>query len=109
MGDYVRLACKIANDDINTRTYNQIMSGLRDLGNEYKVDVAIKEGIVDRNFYDHPEECRYMLWSYEEYLADKLGMDATVDEKERRAIWKLRASTSSYQVKPRGKERPIRN
>jgi hypothetical protein len=51
VGDYVRLASKIVTEDIETRTYNQIMSGLRDLGSEYPIEGALQDGLLD--CYEH--------------------------------------------------------
>ncbi len=100
IGDYVRLASRIVQENIETRTYNQIMAGLRELGKEYPIDDALKGGLIGGDCYDHPEECRYLLWSYEEYLAQKLGGSATVDEHEKSGIWKLRASDSIEHIFP---------
>jgi hypothetical protein len=101
VGDYVRLAARIVTGDIETRTYNQIMSGLRDLGCEYPIDGALEEGLIGKDCYDHPEECRYLLWSYEEHLARTAGAGATVDENERVQIWRHRASDSIEHIFPR--------
>jgi hypothetical protein len=100
VGDYVRLASRIVTNDIETRTCNQIMAGLRELGHEYTIDQALKEGLISRDCYDHPEECRYLLWSYEEHLAQELSASATVDEHAKRGIWKLRASDSIEHIFP---------
>lgn len=67
---------------------------------DYPIDQAIQEGLVRRNYYDHPEECRYLLWSYEESLAKQSGTGATVDEHEKNGIWKLRASDSIEHIFP---------
>jgi hypothetical protein len=109
VGDYVRLAAKIVTEDLQTRTYNQIMAGLRDLGREYPIDEALKEGLIGRNYYDHPEECRYLLWSYEEHLAEELGDGATVDEHEKAAIWKIRAADSIEHIFPQTPSTAWRN
>ncbi len=73
VGDYVRLAANIASSDINTRTYNQIMAGLKNLGAEFPIDNAIAEGLIGKDCYERPEMCRYVLWLYEEHLAKSLG------------------------------------
>jgi hypothetical protein len=101
VGDYVRLAYKIVAEDIETRTHNQIMAGLRDLGQAHPIDQAVEEGLIRRDLYDRPEECRYLLWSYEEHLAQKLGSGATIDENERMEIWRLRALDSIEHIFPR--------
>jgi hypothetical protein len=100
VGDYVRLASKIVSQDIETRTYNQIMAGLKELGSEYPIDEALAEGITGKDFYARPEECRYLLWSYEEHLAKVLGSSATVDLSEKVKIWKLRAFDSIEHIFP---------
>jgi hypothetical protein len=100
VGDYVRLACKIVKEDNETRTYNQIMFGLRELGQEYPIDKALEEGLIGTNCYDDPEKCRYLLWSYEEHLAEKLGSGTTLDQNERAKIWSLRAVDSVEHIFP---------
>jgi Protein of unknown function DUF262/Protein of unknown function (DUF1524) len=100
VGDYVRLAAKIVAEDIDTRTYNEIMSGLRELGSEYVIEQALEAGVTGKDYYTRPDECRYMLWSYEEHLAQKQGLGATVNENERRAIWERRASDSIEHILP---------
>lgn len=93
VGDYVRLASKIVGQDIETRTYNQIMTGLRNLGLEYPIGEAFN-GWSSEDWYDYPEETRYLLWSYEEHLARELGSAATIDENEKARVWRLRAVDS---------------
>jgi hypothetical protein len=106
VGDYVRLASRIAANHIETRTYNQIMIGLRELGHDYPIDQALKEGVIGKDCYDHPEECRYLLWSYEEYLAKESGAGATIDENVRAEIWKLRAVDSIEHIFPQNADAP---
>ncbi len=100
VGDYVRLASRIVTGDLELHTYNQIMAGLRELGDEYHIDAAVEEGLINRDYYNHPEECRYLLWSYEVHLAEELGSGATVDEHEKSGIWKLGAYDSIEHIFP---------
>jgi hypothetical protein len=101
VGDHVRLAYQIVTNDINTRTYNEIMAELHKLGGEYHIEAAIKEGLQGEDCYNRsPELCRYVLWNYEEYLANSLGGSSTVDEHERSAIWTKRASDSVEHIFP---------
>jgi len=103
VGDYVRLAAKIVGEDPKARTCNQIMMELHGLGAEYPIEVAVTEGLANKNCYERsPEMCRYVLWLYEEHLAEKLGAGATVDEHERSAIWRRRASDSIEHIFPLG-------
>ena len=100
VGDYVRIGYKIVTNDIETRTYNQIMTELHNLGKDYPISTAISDGLVGKDFYDSPDECRYLLWNYEEYLAQAAGNNATFDEVERAAIWKERAADSIEHIFP---------
>jgi hypothetical protein len=101
VGDYVRMAAKIVAEDLGMRTYNQIMSALRSLGSDYPIDGAVTEGLIRKDCYEKSAEmCRYILWLYEEDLAWKLGAGATVDEHDRNAIWRRRASDSVEHIFP---------
>lgn len=106
VGDYVRLAARIVSNDMDTRTYNQIMTALREIGKEYPFGEALEQELAKKDWYDHPEECRYVLWSYEEHLAKSLGVCATVDEKEKGRVWKLRAADSIEHVFPQNHAAP---
>jgi hypothetical protein len=101
VGDYVRLAYQIVTNDLNTRTYNEIMAALHQLGSDYPMSEAVKEGLQGQDCYERsPELCRYVLWNYEEHLAQELGGNSTVDEHERSAIWAKRASDSLEHIFP---------
>lgn len=101
VGDYVRLAAKIVGDDSQTCTYNQIMADLHSLGAKYPIHDAVQEGLAGKDCYERSAEmCRYVLWLYEEYLASTLGSGATLDEHERTAIWRKRASDSIEHIFP---------
>ena len=100
VGDYVKLAFRIVTNHIEARTYNQIMAALREIGREYPAEDAVKEGLAGKDFYESPDACRYLLWNYEEHLAQNAGSGATYDEQERSAIWKLRAVDSIEHIFP---------
>ena len=87
-------------NDIELRTYNQVMGELHNLGREFPIETAVKDGLIGKDFYDSSEACRYLLWNYEEHLAQAAGPGATFDEHERAAIWKERASDSIEHVFP---------
>jgi hypothetical protein len=77
------------------------MAALQALGKDHPIDQAVMQGLVSQDCYEtSPELCRYVLWLYEEYLADKHGPGATVDPHDRAAIWKMRASDSIEHVFP---------
>jgi hypothetical protein len=100
VGDYVRIAYRVMTNDIELRTYNQIMGELHNLGKEFPIEMAVDDGLVGQDYYDSPEACRYLLWNYEEHLAQASGPGATFDEQERASIWKERASDSIEHVFP---------
>jgi hypothetical protein len=100
VGDYVRIGYRIMTNDIELRTYNQVMGELHNLGREFLIETAVKDGLVGKDFYDSPDACRYLLWNYEEHLAQVSGSGATFDEHERAEIWKERASDSIEHVFP---------
>ena len=104
VGDYVKIGFKIVTNDLETRTYNQIMGQLRALGTEYPITSAVEVGLVGKDFYESPEACRYLLWNYEEYLTSTAGPGATYDEHERSSIWKERASDSIEHIYPQHPE-----
>ena len=52
VGDYVKIGFRIVTNHVDTRTYNQIMLALHELGNEYPVAGAVTEGLVGKDFYD---------------------------------------------------------
>jgi hypothetical protein len=100
VGDYVRLGHKIMTQDLKFRTYNQIMSGLKTLGGEYPIDRALNEGIKGKDCYERPEMSRYLLWSYEEHLADEAGAGATIDPQESARIWQEQAADTLEHIFP---------
>lgn len=101
VGDYVRLASRIVKGDPEFQSFNQIMASLRSLGSEYPINDAIEQGLRRQDLYSvSPELCRYILWNYEEFLARKIGPNATIDEHERAQIWHLRASDSVEHIFP---------
>lgn len=101
VGDYVRLASRIVKGDPNYQSFNQIMTALKELGAGYPVADAVGQGLRRSDLYSvSPDVCRYVLWNYEEALADRKGPSATVNEHERAQIWELRAVDSVEHIFP---------
>ena len=100
VGDYVRIGYRIMTNDIEMRTYNQVMNELHFLGQDFPIATAIRDGLIGQDFYDSPDACRYLLWNYEEYLAHAAGPGATFDEHERTLVWRERASDSIEHIFP---------
>jgi hypothetical protein len=102
VGEYVRLAASIVAGEEGASRYSDIMEALRGLGDDYPIEDAMEH--FSESWYDYPDECRYMLWRYEEHLARLAGKVATVDEQTRREIWQLRATDSIEHIFPQTPE-----
>jgi hypothetical protein len=96
VGDYIRLARRIVRQEQGAKTYVEIFSELKNLGARYPIEGAVQEGLVKRNCYEGFEtECRYLLWRYEESLAQKVG--AEVNKELRAAIWEARSAAETIE------------
>jgi hypothetical protein len=105
VGDYIRLASSVNNRENGASRYSEIMDALRELGREYPIEEAVHEGLETKDCYgEDPDQCRYILWKYEEFLAREVGYRATVDENVRREIWSLRAVDTIEHIYPQNPE-----
>lgn len=94
VGDYIRLAAWIVQRGTAV-SYEELMDKLRGLGSDYPVDDAVG-GLLGRSAYeDFEEECRYILWRYEEYLAVQEG--AEVNQELREKIWAARSASETIE------------
>ena len=89
--EYINLAMKIRYKHEDCQTFSSVMEKLRQLGQDFPIGEAIAEYFGESN-YDRTEYCRYVLWRYEEYLAEK--QDAKVNQELRNKIWSEWASAS---------------
>jgi hypothetical protein len=97
VGKYVGLAVDIHRGTF--KTYEEIMKKLHELGKDYPIDAAVKNGLANKRQED-PEMCRYVLWEYEIYLARKLS-GGVPDEDVRRQIFHSTAEQSIEHIFPR--------
>jgi hypothetical protein len=97
VGNYVGLAVAIYKKEF--RTYKEIMKELHELGKDYPIDAAVKNGLANKRQED-PEMCRYVLWEYEIDLARKLS-GGVPDEDVRRQIFHSTAEQSIEHIFPR--------
>ncbi len=104
VGEYVRLAERVNNRSDGASRYSEIMESLRKLGEEFPIEEAVKVGLVGKDCYESPSVCRYILWRYEEHLAQLSGKGATVDEQVRQMIWNERADDSIEHIFPQNPE-----
>jgi len=95
VGDYVRLAVYVMQKAEGVENFNEIMKALRELGAEHPIKDAVDEFIREPKYYGFEEECRYILWRYEEYLADEQG--AEINKELREDIWSARSPSETIE------------
>ncbi|HLZ11693.1 MAG TPA: DUF262 domain-containing HNH endonuclease family protein [Candidatus Acidoferrum sp.] len=96
VGDYVRLANNMMNRAEGAKRYSEIMASLRKLGEDYPIEAAVAEGLSKKNCYEgFAEETRYILWHYEEHLAESAG--AQINKEIREEIWQERSASDTIE------------
>lgn len=99
VGDYVRLAW----DTLNNQELNadHILNRIRNLGERHSIDEALSHP-EKRNFYEGWEdELRYLLYRYEEYLAEQRGQ--TFSPSLWNHVWEEQATESIEHILPQSK------
>ena len=91
VGDYVRLARKILNEELRV---DDILEQIKKLGKSYSFG-SIK---VEDCYTDWTDELRYLLCRYEEHLADKPFSNALWNQ-----IWKESSAQSIEHIYPQSK------
>ncbi len=87
VGDYVRLAWRIVNEDI---AVNQMGSEINSIGKEFPIEDAVK-ALANGNCYEGwQDELRYFMFRYEEHLA--AGINFRNEQWER--IWRASPAKS---------------
>lgn len=99
VGDYVRLACDTLNNpELNA---DHILNQIRNLGERHSIDEALSHP-EKRNFYEGWEdELRYLLYRYEEYLAEQQGQTFSPSLWNR--VWEEQATESIEHILPQSK------
>jgi uncharacterized protein DUF262/uncharacterized protein DUF1524 len=96
VGDYVRLATNVMNGAEGAKRYSEIINSLRQLGNDYPIESAVKVGLEKANCYEgFADETRYILWHYEEHLAKTAGVQ--INKEIREAIWQERSASDTIE------------
>src|SRR5207249_310407 len=100
VGDYVRLAWKVTNDNL---TPDAIIKGLQKLGSEEKFAItSVIKNLYNTDCYkDWSEELRYFFYRFEEYLAKKEGQK--INEGMWNRIWGVDPSRSIEHIYPQSK------
>lgn len=95
VGDYVRLAWKIAAERIGVK---EIHSEIRSIGKEFPIENAVK-ALQNTNCYEGWEdELRYFMFRYEENLTREAGNNFQNEQWER--IWEVSSSKSIEHIIP---------
>ena len=105
VGDYVRLAWRIVNEELSS---TETLKGLSEIGSKFPVEEAI-ENLRNANCYTYwGEELRYFLHRYEEHLSKEAGQN--FDNEQWHRIWATNSARSIEHIRPqswwtsRGKE-----
>ena len=95
VGDYVRLAWRIANEKLSS---DETLKGLSAIGSNFPVEEAI-ENLRDANCYTYwGEELRYFLHRYEEHLSKKAGQN--FDNEQWSRIWATTSARTIEHIRP---------
>ena len=101
VGDYVRLGYDILAKQL---TEKAILKGLGDIGKGYSIDEILTDNIWENWYQDWSEGVRYLLYRYEEYLAEKEG--GKLNESQWAKIWIVDPSQSIEHIAPQSSEKP---
>lgn len=100
VGEYVRLAYNVY---VNQPSANEILGELRALGDGYDIDDLLEgEGFWDNCYEGWTEELRYLLFRYEEHLAEQAGEQ--INESQWNKIWTVEPSRSIEHIVPQSAE-----
>ena len=96
VGEYVRLSRRIVRKEAGACTFSEVVNALRQLGADCPIEKAVEDGLARKNCYEGFEnECRYLLWRYEEYMAKKAGSE--VNKELRAIIWEERSAAETIE------------
>lgn len=89
VGEYVRLAWRITNENLSAKAIEKAISSI---GQDFPIEDAVN-ALRESNCYDGWErELRYFLFRYEEYLAKEQGLNFSNEQWEK--IWLVSPSDS---------------
>ena len=108
VGDYVRLAWDTFNSGLNPGDISERMQNISE-GQDHNIGSALRQ-LENSNCYEGWEdELRYLLFRYEEHLAEQQGQ--TFDNEQWDRIWQRSAAQSIEHILPqsRGSQEPLEN
>ena len=95
VGDYVRLAWRIVNEQLSP---DEILGGLSEIGRKFPVNEAV-ENLRNTNCYAYwGDELRYFMHRYEEHLSKKAGQN--FDNEQWGRIWATTSARSIEHIRP---------
>ena len=95
VGDYIRLAWSIVNEDL---TVGEVLNGLSKIGESFPIDRAVEE-LAKADCYTYwQEDLRYFLHKYEEHLAEEAGQNFSNTQWDR--IWESGPASSIEHIRP---------
>jgi len=98
VGDYVRLAWRIINENLSWQNINKAIG---EIGQDYTIENAVKS-LRKQNCYEGWEgELRYFMFRYEEYLAKKQKLNFSNEQWEK--IWMVSPADSIEHIWPKSK------
>ncbi len=98
VGEYVRLAWQVVNDRLGVKA---IDDAIRKIGHEFPIEDAL-DNLRDENCYEDWEtQLRYVMYRYEEYLANQKKMKYRNEQWEK--IWISSPSDSIEHIWPQSK------
>lgn len=101
VGEYTRLAIAVMKGEDGASSSEELMESLAELGFDHSPIHAVKEALRPHDFYQKRQDaCRYLLWRYEEHLAENAGPHATVSDEAKLALWKNNAADTIEHVYP---------
>ena len=96
VGDFVRLSWEVVNEGLSVK---RIDAAIEEIGADFSIKDAVEE-LRRANCYEGwQEELRYLLYRYEEYLAEEQGLNFKNENWER--IWMVSAAESIEHIWPR--------
>ena len=99
VGDYVRLAWRIVNKNLNATKIKEELSAI---GAAFPIAGAVKS-LQSRDCYTaRQEDLRYFFYRYEEHLADEAGLN--FDNEQWSRIWEASAANSIEHILPQSSE-----
>ena len=100
VGEYVRLAYDVHQ---NQPPSADILKSLKKLGNDYEIEDLLAEKNFWANCYEGwSEELRYLLFRYDEYLAEQAG--ELINTSQWNKIWTVEPSKSIEHIVPQSAE-----